>query len=95
MDHLVGHLLSHPGVLRFTGRLMCAAAAALALFGFRLDLLSERSGAAPTVDEVLPSWLAWAVPETVLAWLAVAMLFAAGFCVAQGARAIERLTQSS
>ena len=94
-DHLLGHVLSHPGVLRVAGRLMCAAAAALALLGLRLDrLVLHFIAATPNLDTLLPSWLAWAVPETFLGWLAVAMLFAIGFCIAQGARAIERLTRS-
>ena len=94
-DHLLGHVLSHPGVLRVAGRLTCAAAAALALLGLRLDrLVLHFIAATPNLDTLLPSWLAWAVPETFLGWLAVAMLFAIGFCIAQGARAIERLTRS-
>jgi hypothetical protein len=99
MDHLIGHVLSHPGALLLTGRLICVAAAALALLGLRLDRLAQhlrgRGDATSTLDALLPSWLAWAVPETVVGWLSVAMLFAVGFCVAQGARAIERLTQVS
>jgi hypothetical protein len=98
MGHLVGHVLSHPGVLRVTGRLMCAATAALALLGIRLDRLaahfSGRGGATPALDALLPFWLAWAVPETILGWIAVAMFFAVGFCVAHAGRAIEQLTQS-
>jgi hypothetical protein len=95
--HLLGNVLSDPRVLRVTGRLICAATAALALLGLRLDRLAPyftgRGATTPTLDALLPFWLAWAVPETVLGWLAVAMLFAAGFCVALGARAIEQLTQ--
>jgi hypothetical protein len=95
-DRLLGHVLSHPAVLLVFGRLMCAAAAAVALLGLRLDRLAphftQRGAATPTLDTLLPSWLAWAVPETFLGWLAVAMVFAVGFCIAHGARAIERLT---
>jgi hypothetical protein len=97
-DLLLAYVLSHPSVLRGTGRLMCTAAAALALLGLRLDRLAghfmPRGASTPNLDTLLPSWLAWAVPETILGWLAVGMLFAIGFCLAQGARAIERLTQS-
>jgi hypothetical protein len=95
-DRLLGLVLSHPAVLLVSGRLMCAAAAAVALLGLRLDRLAphftRRGATAPTLDTLLPSWLAWAVPETFLGWLAVAMVFAVGFCLAHGARAIERLT---
>lgn len=97
-DHLLGIVLGHPAVLLVVGRLMCAGAAALALLGLRLDRLVLRLARpgmeAPTVDALLPSWLGWAVPETFVGWLLIAMVFAIGFCLAHGARAIERLTRS-
>ena len=95
MDQLISAALGHPGVLRWVGRLLCSIATALALLGLPADRLVRRlsSAAEPSgLRSLLPSWLAWALPETFLDWLGMAILFAVGVGLIRGARAIERLT---
>ena len=96
-DNLLGAILGHPRSVHILGQLLCFAAAALALLGLRIDRLTDHmlqttGTAAPAIEWVAPGWLAWAIPETLLGWFAVASLFATGFCIAKGARAIQRLT---
>ena len=96
-DNLLGAILGHPRSVRFVGQLVCVVATLLALLGLlvRFRQMFESDPAPAAVDAFLPGWIAWAVPQTLLGWFGVAALFATGFCIAKGARAIQRLTHEA
>jgi hypothetical protein len=97
VDRLLGLLVRYPGAARMIGRALFALAGFAALLGLRLDRAFgriERVGAAhPSIDQILPSWLVWAVPETGAGWIGVAAVAALGAWLAYTAREVERVSR--
>jgi hypothetical protein len=92
---MIDAALSNPGALRTVGRLLSGASLALGLLGLRLDRalgrLARRAHVELSVEQLLPSWLAWAVPESPGGWALTVALFLTGLVLAYWGRQMQRL----
>jgi hypothetical protein len=96
-DRLIEFGVSNPGSLRFWGRAAMSASTVLALlglrFGRRIGLAERRLQVDLTLDQVLPWWLTWAVPESTAGWIVLLLVFAGGVCLAATGKKIELATR--
>lgn len=96
-DRLVVFGLSNPQSLRFLGRAAMSVSMAFALLGLRLEqrigLAERRLHVELTLDQILPWWLPWAVPESTVGWIVLALVFAGGAYLAAVGKKIERQTR--
>lgn len=95
LDRVIDAVVSHPGAMRLFGRLLAGACLALALVGLRLDRalgrVARRANVEITLDQILPPWLAWAVPESASGWALTVSLFVFGAMLAYWGRQMQRM----
>lgn len=95
LDRVVDAFLTHPAVVRLLGRLLMGVCLGLALLGLRMDRalgrVARRANVEMTVEQILPPWLAWAVPESPGGWALIVALFVIGGVLAYWGRQMQRL----
>lgn len=89
-DLLLELAARHPGATQWFGRALLSVCMAIACLGLRLERVERRGHELPSLDQLLPGWVWWAVPESAFGWLVLAAAALGGVATVRLGRQLAR-----